>query len=460
MFISKMNIKNYRLFENFTIDSLNIPDKINEGSGLNVFVGENGCGKTSLLESLALPMLEFKSDSLSVGDMNNPNEEILINIFADKKFEVAGAMPNTKFEAEGFYFTGKVRDRGNKSYLSSLIVSDQRFIKSDPNKPKDNSPDLRVSVNNPFTGKRFDENDIVFLDKNRLFQTRSGTYSSTRFDKIMEDFNYQYNKKTDSISDLNSILDEKVKIGIIENQFLTNAINKFKEITEIGVHLDLVNNYEPYNNACFNQKKDNNQQISLSHLGSGYEMIFALIYSFYMSQQSGKQLIVIIDEPELHLHPILQQKLMNFLLNISKDVQIFITTHSPLLIKQLASNEIIKVMILQKGQDPEMMQERKLTYISANETNFLAFNLATEEYHNELYEELKYIHGEKKEYKIFDNDFFIQQKGETKNCPWKNNANEVSIHTYIRNQIHHQKDNGKAKYDDLKSSIEKMRLYL
>ena len=74
MFISQIAIRNYRLFTPdrlFTIDNFNVPNGTEEGSGLNVFVGENGCGKTSLLEALALPMLEYKADSFSVDDMND-----------------------------------------------------------------------------------------------------------------------------------------------------------------------------------------------------------------------------------------------------------------------------------------------------------------------------------------------------------------------------------------------------
>ncbi len=187
-------------------------------------------------------------------------------------------------------------------------------------------------------------------------------------------------------------------------------------------------------------------------------MIFALLYSFYLAQQSGKQLIVLIDEPELHLHPRLQEKFVSFLLEFSKNAQIILASHSPLLVKQLSENDKVKIRVLEStGQKVLEIEKRVLLYISANEMNFLAFNLATEEYHNELYEELKSAHGVNKDYKQFDNDFFVTAKGEPKNSPWKGNQNEVSIHTFIRNQIHHQKENRKTEYSVLKTSIEKMR---
>lgn len=464
MFIKKITIKNFRLFssdQEFGVDSINTPDGASEGSGLNVFVGENGCGKTALLDALALSILEYKAENFSIDNFNDPEKKVEINIYSDGDFNVDGTMPKGSFKAKGFAFEAGVRSRGTKAYLSSIIVNDQKFIKVDPSKPADNSPDLRVNVNNPFKGKRFSENDVLFLDRNRLFQTRSGNYNTTRFDRLMEDFSYQYLKGSGTdITSLNDDLDGKIKKDKVENNFLAEAIKKFEEISGKQIRLDFLDNYQPFKGAFFAAKKDNHQQITLSNLGSGYEMIFALLYSFYLAQQSGKQLIVLIDEPELHLHPRLQEKFVQFLLEFSKTAQIILTSHSPLLVKQISVNDKVKIRVLENdGKQVLEIEKRVLPYISANETNFLAFNLATEEYHNELYEELKSVHGVSKDYKSFDNDFFVTTKSEPKDSPWKANQNEVSIHTFIRNQIHHQKDNGKTEYGVLKSSIEKMRSF-
>ena len=274
----------------------------------------------------------------------------------------------------------------------------------------------------------------------------------------MEDFSYQYLKKA-TVENLNDDLDSKIKKDKVENKFLSEAIKKFQEISGSQIKLDFLDNYEPFKNAFFVARKDNNQQISLNNLGSGYEMIFALLYSFYLAQQSGKQLIVLIDEPELHLHPRLQEKFVKFLLESSKSVQIILASHSPLLVKQLSFNDKVKISVIENGQEVAEIEKRVLPYISANETNFLAFNLATEEYHNELFEELKFLNGDDKTIKDFDNDFFVTEKSELKNSPWRGSQNEVSEHTFIRNQIHHQKENGKTEYSVLKSSIDKMRSF-
>lgn len=464
MYISRVLIKNYRIFKSdkeYELNDINLPDMTNDGTGITIIAGENGCGKTTILDAIASTMLEYKADLFDINDINKLDEKTEIKVYADKPFKVSGTFPNTEYEFNGISFIGGIRGRSNKSFLQSMVVHDQLFLKVNPeDKPKDGSPDLRLNVNNPFSGKRFNDTDVVYLDKNRLFQTKSGTYNETKFDRLMEDFNFQYNKNSKTIEDLNDYLNESVKRDKVENDFLADAIKKFEEISDYKIQLDFIDNYQPYNNACFVIKKDNNQQILLSKIGSGYEMIFSLLYSYYLAKQNNKNMIILIDEPELHLHPKIQEKFISFLLSISKDVQVIITTHSPILIKQFLENEYVKVLILNNDITYSKIGQQKLSYNSANEINYLAFNLATEEYHNELYEELKNIHGANLRIKDFDNAFFINNKGESKTYHWKGNVNEVSLHTFIRNQIHHQADNGKASLADLEKSIKTMRNYL
>lgn len=465
MFINSIKITNFRLFPSgkiFEVNNINSPDGINNGSGLNVFVGENGSGKTALLDALSLPILEYKTDNFSVSDLNNTREESLIEVYSKDDFSVQKTIKGS-FQAKGFIFKAKFRARDIKAYLSSIITSDRKFIQSDGESIDEDSPDLRMSVNNPWKIKRFDENDMLFLDKNRIFQIRSGTYNRTRFDRLMEDFSYQYLKNTE-VCNLNEGLDDEIKKGKVENDFLSTAIEKFKEISGSSIKLDFLDNYQPFKNAFFATRKENHQQISLDNLGSGYEMIFSLIYSFYLAKQSGKDLLILIDEPELHLHPSLQEKFVDFLLEFSKDSQIFLTSHSPLLIKQLSYNEFVRISIMESGNQLLEIEKRVLPYISANETNFLAFNLPTEEYHNELWEELKIrddnLRTSPLNLKDFDYYFFQQGKGETASYPYNSTPNQVSIHTHLRTQIHHRGTAGKADIKKIKDSIEKMRSFL
>lgn len=279
MFVHKIEISNFRLFDAdgvFSIDNFNVPDGETEGSGINVFVGENGLGKTTLLEAIALPMLEYKSDAFTIDDMNDPSQPTVINVFSEEPFSVKGTMPNSSFRALGMKFKANMRSRNTSNFFSSIIVSDQIFIKENPDKPADNNPDLRVNVNNPFSGKRFNENDVLFLDRNRYNQIKTGTFNQTRFDRMLEDLDFKYIKKADPVSDINALVSEEIRKTEISNSVLSNTISDFNELAGIAVNLDFISNYHPFNDAVLVHRKENGQQIKISKMGSGYEMLFAV----------------------------------------------------------------------------------------------------------------------------------------------------------------------------------------
>ncbi len=146
MFIRKITITNFRPFSStFTIDNLNVPNTIDKGSGLNVFVGENGCGKTTLMDALVLPILEYKAESVSLDDFFDINHSIDIKIFSDQVFTYNGTMPHTSYKGKGFEFEAKLRSRSSATYLSSVVVSDQRFIRADgETKPEDGKPESKT----------------------------------------------------------------------------------------------------------------------------------------------------------------------------------------------------------------------------------------------------------------------------------------------------------------------------
>lgn len=469
MFIEKIKIQNFRLFTSntcFEIDGINIPDNKNEGTGLTVFVGENACGKTALLDAFALPLLSYKADNFSLSDFFDPKNKTNIQVLSKSDFDFSATMPKLKYKGKGFVFEAGVRSRDTKSYLSSIVVSDQKYIRADnQTKPEDGRPDLRVSVNNPWSGARFSENDFLFLDKNRTYQIRSGTYTPTRFDRLMQDFDYQYLKQENNPFDCNEKLKEVS--SKINNEFLKNAVDKFREISGEKICLSYINNWLPHNKAFFCVEKENKQHISLDKLGSGYEMIFSLLYSFYLSKQSNKELIIFIDEPELHLHPKLQECFVKILFELSQTTQIILTTHSPLFIKQILCKEKVKVNVLKKENNKvtiSKIEDRVLPYLSANEINYIAFNLPTEEYHNELYEELKIRDDNKRDtplnLKDFDLHFFQKDKKESPTYPYNGNNNQISIHTYLRTQIHHRGAAGRADIEQIRVSIENMRTFL
>lgn len=207
--------------------------------------------------------------------------------------------------------------------------------------------------------------------------------------------------------------------------------------------------------------------VPINKRGSGVKRL--ILISFFRaeairkkSEESLTSIIYAIEEPETSQHFDHQKKLVNAFLELSNldKTQVLLTTHSSVVVKEVGFDGLR--LIVNKDNQKQILpiEKNRLPYPSLNEVNFLALGEVTEEYHNELYEELKNLKAPDQGIKQFDNSYFVTEKGEPKDCDWKGNNNEVSIHTFIRNQIHHRADNGVAEFQKLKNSIIKMRQFL
>jgi len=84
---------------------------------------------------------------------------------------------------------------------------------------------------------------------------------------------------------------------------------------------------------------------NLDQKGDGIKSLVAISLAKHMTRyrSKGKSLIMALEEPESHLHPGAIHRLSNVLNEISLRQQVFITTHSPLLIDRIDINKNIIV---------------------------------------------------------------------------------------------------------------------
>ncbi len=510
MFIKKIKIQNFRGIKELTDF---------EFKNLSLVVGENGTSKTSILEAVNFCLSpHFLSGRIKHTDFyNGENDEIKIVLEFNGNFKVLlpDGYAKQEVECNKICLEIKKRDKAapNKAFSDIAVVSHYVLPVTERKKIIDKGTEKEYWEKERKGHKpekpsilRFDKRLLTFpleseglpksfyFPKNREKQLYKGFNTSIL--SVFDDFNWRFNREIKKIETAKGFSGEKFTTQ--KNNFETSILEKIdeksqqktfqalnKKLEEVGLSkadLSLINCNAPFDSAFLSQKLES-LDLPISQLGSGVEMVVSLLFLETMAEISKENLLILIDEPELHLHPKLQNNLINHIVSNSDKNQFLLSTHSPLFVKQTLSNENNEIQIhcLEKEKEEVKILElenRALPYMSANEINFIAFGLPTEEYHNELYNQLEisFWNDPKNDFKtlkqagdynqndgrqiVFDNEFFSNQKQEPINSPFKNNQNKVTRHTYIRNKIHHSGENGGLPtISELYESIKKLRTY-
>lgn len=162
--------------------------------------------------------------------------------------------------------------------------------------------------------------------------------------------------------------------------------------------------------------------------------------------------LLLLDEPETHLHPQAQEYLKDELIKITRNDEnniVFFATHSNYMIDKEHIERCFRVS--KQSNRKTKLEKFQAGQKSYAEVNYEVFDIASSDYHNELYGYLEDIDKTKLD-------------GLDKTKKWKNKKTngaetDVSLATYIRHSIHHPENTLNAKFtpDELRESIEKLR---
>lgn len=496
MFSKKLQIRNFKCFQDETIENLAVPNG-NKGSGLNILIGENGNGKTTFLEAVNYLTLNSYSveNRLSINDFNDYNKpiEVIAEIDEFKCSSSIGFYSKWYFKSDGISFFAESRLAKEKNKLLSssfkshswFNISSQYYDKNDTLK---NTVDSRDKVFNNSLIKD-DGINIFYFDKNRNRQITMGNYKTT-FAKILDDLNWKFRKnlKPENEKELiNNIIGEYFNniekiTGSSAGAKTSDDLKEFFNNSQYqNLKIDLLSLLNPFANAFFTLREENSlKQILIKDLGSGIEIILTLLLLKNITGASKGKIIYLIDEPELHLHPKAQGKLLELLLEETKDKQIFISTHSPYMFNGAIGNGANLIIFKRDAENNIDVKNAKTEgwgifgeYSPTwGEINWFAYDLPTVEFHNELYGFLQAKAIDKNEDNYYEDKFDVWLSKELeipRDRTWvkskKDNPTESykrTLQTYIRNAIHHPENGYNKKYsnDQLKQSIIQMVKYI
>ena len=205
------------------------------------------------------------------------------------------------------------------------------------------------------------------------------------------------------------------------------------------------------------------EDIPINKRGSGVKRLVLL--NFFRAEAERRKnesdcpdIIYAIEEPETSQHPSHQRKLIEAFISLSQaeNTQVLMTTHSPSIVKMLQF-EHLKLIKSSPAKEVINVERGDLPYPSLNEVNYLAFGESNDEYHNELY---GFIESEQwlndyKDGKDTIDYIRIKRNGDLQ-------TEQKVVSEYIRHQIHHPENTHNERYtdDQLQDSIRSMRDFI
>ncbi|BFM36383.1 MULTISPECIES: AAA family ATPase [Acinetobacter] len=386
LFLSTLTLSNFRKI---------LELELNLHKNLTVLIGENGVGKTSLLESIRKNLMWIAATARKEntnGGTIDPDEVNNLN-------KIQGAYIDCEFQiGDSYKFKGRVA-RAPEGVNSDL--------KSDLSKYREIGRNLRIlneykSINLPLFAiygidrlsndgrqeKTSDSHKIdgydgslrskssfnIFIDwlikllkiANTVFDSSDKIKIQTQVDTLLQTGadnkdHPLYELYENLISVLNTYPDAQVKNQ--SQKAITFLEELFRKIYPDLSHIELVNTDDGKDKVALNLK---HEVIFLHQFSDGQRVLFGLVGDIArrllllndnLDQPFNGRGIVLIDEIELHLHPSWQQKIILILRESFPCIQFIVTTHSPHVlstvdknqIRIVKNNEIEQVILQTKG---------------------------------------------------------------------------------------------------------------
>lgn len=293
MWIRRLEIENFRSIKE---------EAVNFEENITTFIGPNGSGKTTVIDAI----------QVLFGD-----KKIQINDFNDKTKEI-------KFRAE---FGGKQDELkvnlNSKNQYSIIFQNDNGMVIDHKRSEfiRGGAPTVIESMRNPSDDAHEGrESALKKLISSAI--SKSGISSTETLElktKIKDLYNEYAMKAYAGLEDLSTGITEKIKKideGIeIELKADQDALNKI-----------LVPRAEAFATI-------RNHTSNIDKIGSGDQRLYMYgilqhLHEQNLNSSGNERSMLIIDEPELHQHPIRQEGLYSILHELTGDYQIILATHS------------------------------------------------------------------------------------------------------------------------------------
>lgn len=357
MYISELKINGYK--------NCNEESTILFNSGLNVLVGENACGKTTIIDAIRMILRESELPYVTEEDFYKSfeKEEERRNIRIDLKMEELSpeekitflSWCNAEFEAELHLEIEK--EPNPKGYFKKSIWGG----KSKASAFEEETYDYIDTIYLP--ALRNAEEKLTNGRKSRLALLLKHQYTEdVRKEKLVEAFS-DFNKSIIKNDDKKFSEIEQAKKDIntaMENSMGTvfgQSVNlQFAESSFTSILQSIKMVFFPHIGEIDDKKF---RDVAINSLGYNNLLYIATVFAELevVNKNHGLFTVLLIEEPEAHLHPQIQSKLIKYLQKVAslkKNLQIIVTTHSAVIASSVGVESIIYI----KGKNNGILSKR------------------------------------------------------------------------------------------------------
>lgn len=337
MYFERTEIQNFKGVEKM---------KLEFSSGVNLLIGNNGVGKTTVLEALALSMQNYfnRMNGITKKSIKKNDVRFTSNLVGDASQHRVYSNPTvikSKINLDGMEYSSEIsrEDETNATrtkYAGKELAAAGRELL--------NSQTKILPV-------------ICYFSTSRVVDTQKVSTSSVGKNKLND-------RRCGYIDCLNATLDRKALtdwafkmamaeyrkgMPIAEYEAFKKAVGTFMQKMNDLDEIPLVEYTRDFEDITYTE---NGKTMLVNYLSAGYQSLLWMLMEISfrvallnpeMADYSQAEGIVLIDEIDMHLHPRWQWKILDALHSSFPKVQFIAATHSPIIISSFRDAKLLSI---------------------------------------------------------------------------------------------------------------------